>query len=370
MAAAEESSSETDNNRITERIEDLRLSNETLRVENEMFEGYIHRLHLQKVVFQPMPESLSPVSQIEMGCERKSKTQGPSQERPQPLTLEQKCYVGQKELEEKMHELKQLRSSSEKDINNHKVTIQEADTRLAEIKKASYEFDRDVIKTLQQKEGAVLGAQTVVRYIEDKIKAKDTLIEKLRLKNVVLRAQKKKLQLQQRQKEEMGEGLTKIDFGHLQIENSQYLERIDECNQELLHLKLHAANTLQVLNSYKAKLQFLTGDLKTLSIEITSREEMLTKIAAETQQTEEERVKTENLNRKLRAQLADFRVPHVLDYVSAKTSLAQLNTSVKSWERKVEVAEMVLKEQTKSWKLRATDGTVTTDQQLISGSFV
>ena len=53
------------------------------------------------------------------------------------------------------------------------------------------------------------------------------------------------------QKEEMGEVLHEVDFNQLKIENSQYLEKIDERNQDLLRLKLMAGNVLQVLNTYK-----------------------------------------------------------------------------------------------------------------------
>jgi len=54
------------------------------------------------------------------------------------------------------------------------------------------------------------------------------------------------------QKEEMGEVLHEVDFNQLKIENQQYIEKIDERNQDLLRLKLMAGNTLQILNSYKA----------------------------------------------------------------------------------------------------------------------
>ena len=49
----------------------------------------------------------------------------------------------------------------------------------------------------------------------------------------------------------MGEVLHEVDFNQLKIENSQYLEKIDERNQNLLQLKLMAGNVLQVLNTYK-----------------------------------------------------------------------------------------------------------------------
>ena len=49
----------------------------------------------------------------------------------------------------------------------------------------------------------------------------------------------------------MGEVLHEVDFNQLKIENSQYLEKVDERNQDLLRLKLMATNVLQVLNTYK-----------------------------------------------------------------------------------------------------------------------
>ena len=49
----------------------------------------------------------------------------------------------------------------------------------------------------------------------------------------------------------MGEILSVVDFKQLKIENQQYLNKIDDKNQELLRLKLMAGNTMQVLNKYK-----------------------------------------------------------------------------------------------------------------------
>ena len=49
----------------------------------------------------------------------------------------------------------------------------------------------------------------------------------------------------------MGEILHEVDFQQLKIENTQYLEKIDEKNQDLLRLKLMAGNTLQVLAHFR-----------------------------------------------------------------------------------------------------------------------
>ena len=133
------------------------------------------------------------------------------------------------------------------------------------------------------------------------------------------------------QKEEMGEVLHEVDFNQLKIENQQYIEKIDERNQDLLRLKLMAGNTLQVLNSYKVvnqtlsqnigifqrkgkgitilyefgaeditcndiilyqiwlqkKLHVLTLESERLKSEISSRQELLSRIDAETNLVEE-----------------------------------------------------------------------------------
>lgn len=46
------------------------------------------------------------------------------------------------------------------------------------------------------------------------------------------------------------------------------------------------------------------------------------------------------MNRKLRGQLAEYRVPPVLQYITAKASHNQLEQTVRAWERKVEIAEV------------------------------
>lgn len=53
----------------------------------------------------------------------------------------------------------------------------------------------------------------------------------------------------------MGEVLHEVDFHQLKIENSQYLEKIDDRNRELLQLKLVAGNTMQILSSHKVLLR-------------------------------------------------------------------------------------------------------------------
>lgn len=110
-----------------------------------------------------------------------------------------------------------------------------------------------------------------------------------------------------------------------------------------------AGNTLQVLNSYKKKLHTLTMEAERLESEISSRQELQSRIQNETQLVEVERAKAEQINKRLRKQLANFKVPDVMEYVAEKASLYDIQKKVKSWERKVDIAEMALRTHRKSW---------------------
>eukprot|EP00916_Digyalum_oweni_P020760 GHVL01034586.1.p1 GENE.GHVL01034586.1~~GHVL01034586.1.p1 ORF type:complete len:344 (+),score=37.71 GHVL01034586.1:3-1034(+) len=285
-----------------------------------------------------------------MAHRKRSKSRSSGMDRSLKLSAEQKCDIAQREIEELREEIEKLKEESEKVLDTYKAIMEEADMRLAETKKEAYEFERDIVKGSVNNRTTKVIAEKVMRYFDDRLRARDTLIEKLRLKNSTLKVQKKKLHLQLKQKEEMGEVLHEVDFNQLKIENQQYLEKIDERNQDLLRLKLMAGNTLQVLNSYKKKLNTLTMESERLESEIQARNDTLSKIDIETDFVETERGKAENINRKLRRQLADYRVPDVMEYVEEKAGLYEIQKKVKSWERKVEIADMALKTHRKTWR--------------------
>uniref|UniRef100_A0A803SLN7 Reverse transcriptase domain-containing protein n=1 Tax=Anolis carolinensis TaxID=28377 RepID=A0A803SLN7_ANOCA len=144
--------------------------------------------------------------------------------------------------------------------------LEEADIRRKDVKKATVDFDREIIRTITKKKGSIIASNKVLRYMEDRIRSRDILKEKIRLKNDALKVQKKKMQLQLKQKEELGEALHEVDFQQLKIENAQFLEKIDERNQELLQLKMMVASTLQVLNFHRVRAKSIFPSLLCLCI--------------------------------------------------------------------------------------------------------
>ncbi|KAL7749252.1 hypothetical protein RI367_005404 [Sorochytrium milnesiophthora] len=258
------------------------------------------------------------------------------------LTPEQKAEVATRELEELRDEIEHEKGEWGKVIDNLKAEMEEIDIRLAEVKKEMYEFKRDIVQAAMNERTGKVMTEKVLRYFEDKLRARDSTIEKIRLKNSTLKTHKNKLLLQLRQKEEMGEVLHAIDFDQLKIENHQYLAKIEERNAELLKLKMTSGNIAQTLNIYKKKLGALTAESEQLTSEIEQRKALLVKLAAEGELVVKERAKASALNKTLKQQFEEYRVPSVMEYVMVKARQEECEARLKSCRRKVDIAQKSL----------------------------
>ncbi|KAK1330458.1 hypothetical protein QTO34_010647 [Cnephaeus nilssonii] len=337
-------------------VEELSYGNSALKTETEMFQKYLNKLESKEQRMLRLSEiKMSGTDFAQLRSRRKSKSRS-GMDRATSLSVDQKCDLVRKELEDTKEEIRHLRANAERDLQHHEAIIEEAEIRMAEVQKAMQEFEKDILKTISKKKGSILATQKVLKYIEDANRRRDNMKDKLRLKNVSLKVTRKKMLLQLRQKEEVGEALHDVDFQQLKIENAQFLETIEARNQELIRLKLASGTTLQILNSYKTRLHRAIEMSINLEKEILLRHELLEKIEREALQVEEDRAKAEAVNKKLRKQMAEFRAPPVMMYVREKIFNGELEKTIRIWERKVEIAEMSLKGYRKDWnKMKATN---------------
>ncbi|XP_077166935.1 cilia- and flagella-associated protein 263 isoform X2 [Paroedura picta] len=328
-------------------------ANSILKLEAAMFEKFFNRMEPRDLASHMVSEKQG--SSLDLGqgpfqrLRRKSKSRIPT-DRLVCLTVEQKCDLAQRELEETKEDIQRMKKNSEQILQNYLAVLEEADIRIVDIKKAIADFEKDIVKTITKKKGSIIASDKVMRYMEEKIRFRDVLKEKIRLKNDSLKVQKKKMQMQLKQKEELGEALHEVDFQQLKIENAQFLEKIEERNQDLLRQKMTVGNALQILNCYKRKLQTATAMATRLVKDITQRKDSLEKIEREFIVVVQERDKAEILNKKLRKQLAYYKVPPVLDYVHEKIEVHELENTIKIWERKVEIAQMALQSYRSVWQ--------------------
>ncbi|XP_006908864.2 coiled-coil domain-containing protein 113 [Pteropus alecto] len=341
-------------------VEEFSYGNSALKTETEMFEKYYNKLEPRDQKLRISEMKISGPDFTQLRSRRRSKSRI-GVDRVTSLSVDQKCELVQKELEDTKEELRHLRANAERDLQYHEAIIEEAEIRWTEIRRAVHEFKKDILKTISKKKGSILATQRVMKYIEDMNRRRDNMKDKLRLKNVSLKVQRKKMLLQLRQKEEVGEALHDVDFQQLKIENAQFLETIEARNQELIQLKLTSGSTLQILHTYKTRLHRAMEVSVTLEKEISLRNELLEKLERETLQVEEDRAKAEALNKQLRKQLSEFRAPPVMLYVKQKAINGDLEKTIKMWERKVEIAEMSLKGYRKAWNKMKT-----TNEQLLA----
>jgi hypothetical protein len=169
------------------------------------------------------------------------------------LTAEHKYEIANKELETLKENIEEGREKSEVLLERLKAILEGTDLSIAEIRKEAFDFGRFLSAAENGRTGKY-DAEKLLKYIEDKLKAKENLIDKLQLKNVSLKTQIMKAETQIKHKEEMGDDLKFIDFHQLQIENKKHVIDITNRNDKLTSLKMGAAKTQITLNTLRKKL--------------------------------------------------------------------------------------------------------------------
>uniref|UniRef100_A0A3B4GYF2 Cilia- and flagella-associated protein 263 n=1 Tax=Pundamilia nyererei TaxID=303518 RepID=A0A3B4GYF2_9CICH len=250
--------------------------------ENDVFESFICRLDPQDLLSQGV------------GWRRKSRSN--ISDRFQPLTLEQKLCVAQREVRETQQDWEKLKLKSEKNKDNYKASMKEAELRLADVRKAKNDFERRLVKPTKDNTLEMKEPEKVLQYIEDKLK------------------------------------VTKLFEG-------------SACSQ------LTQGNSLEICQMVflQEKLQSVTLMSAELSNDIAKVRQMLAKIEEELEHAEKEHSAAEALKHKLRRQLRDYQAPDITEYVHVKDKYKKLKQSIHTWERKVGIAEMAFKTHTKVW---------------------
>ena len=102
---------------------------------------------------------------------------------PNNLSLIQKNDVATNESDSIGREIQEIRVRSEKLIDTLRSVIEETAIRLTDLKKDAYEFKRDIVVGAENFRTGKTMAEKVVRYMEEKLRQKDAMVEKLKLKN-------------------------------------------------------------------------------------------------------------------------------------------------------------------------------------------
>merc|ERR550532_3645995 len=336
---------------LQDKVTELQRQNETLNMENETLANYLQRDADRASGLEDTDEMLSDMPMPtekggKKGQQQRSGRQG--QQRhvrlPTSLTLEEKFRIANQEVEALMRDIEQTKSTSEQNMDILNALMEETEIRTKEVKRDAYEFRRDIVVGAETPRTGKTMAEKVLKYMEDKLTQKDLLINKLLMKNQAYKISIKKAEMQLKSKTETGDDLQYIDFHQLQIENQQFVQRIEETSQELIDLKSKSGRTVKNLNAMKKKLSTLTTEAKSIEDDIKERKAMLNKTEQDIVRVVEEKEAARKEHKKLRAQSRQTpEMPQVVDYVSQKAEQYELEGQKRNWTRKLELAEMAAK---------------------------
>ena len=127
------------------------------------------------------------------GYRKRSKSRSTVGDYRMRLTADQKCEIASKEIDELKDDTNKAAEDAERNLDSYKAILEEADIRINEIKIEIHEFDRDINKGALNPLNKKIITEKLFKYFDDRIKERDTLIEKLKLKNTSMRKKKAKL---------------------------------------------------------------------------------------------------------------------------------------------------------------------------------
>ena len=165
---------------IAAKLEDLVKANDKIRRENELYDSYVSR---------NVTEEETKTSDGRRDRKKRRGADKKNQNLPNFLTTQQKLDIANSEAEAIQKEINETKGNGEKLVDTLKSVIEETDMRVADLKKDAYEFKRDIVVGAENFRTGKTMAEKVIRYMEEKLRQKDSLIEKLKLKNSTIKSQ-------------------------------------------------------------------------------------------------------------------------------------------------------------------------------------
>lgn len=132
------------------------------------------------------------------------------------LNIDQKLEIVSKEMDELRDEMRKIDDERERNVDSYEAVLDEADLRIAEMKIEIHEFKRDVLKAGYNSVNKKIVAEKLIKYFDNRIKQRvhflshftaitiysqiytqfifqNSLIDKLKFKNEIMRKNRQKM---------------------------------------------------------------------------------------------------------------------------------------------------------------------------------
>jgi hypothetical protein len=319
---------------LNQRLEDSNKDIESIKRENKLYESYINR----NAKHEPI-ENEDESKEAEK--KPKARKRGLQQvQEVKTLSLQEKHDIATAELEELKKSIQEGQKKSEELLEWLKAVLDEIDINIAEIKREAHEFKRDIVLGSENSRTGKIVAEKLIKYIEERIRMKDTVISKNHENNQKLNRSIAKEKQKISKKEQANDDLQFIDFHQLQIENKKLVRDIDDRNKQLLSLKVTSGKSTQRLTNIKDTLSKEEKKYKELAQEI---EDATQQIEVNMKNIQKVKKMTKLINRKQKKykqqKYESDNLPSVSDYIDLKDMESLLEKQVATLMRKIVIAK-------------------------------
>lgn len=311
---------------IFDEISNLEEQKSKISREIELFEEYCQKFGI--------PDVPSPIENVDKLSSRKKKRQN-QEKKMEKLSLECKNEVVSKLIDAMKKEIAELACDQEKKIERFDDEFEQLLEQFKEIQRNKLEFDRDVAKIAKTKGSG----DKFTRFHQNYVNQADGNVGKLKLKKQSMKDQLKRVNLSLKQKEETGDTLLEVDFQQLRIENQQFLERIDNKNQDLLFVKLKAGKCHVMLAQQQSELHNATHQHDRLMSKISEAREFSKLSDSHLKEVQNELYNEKRNRNQKNDMIASYEVPKIMDYVIQNDQSQKLELGLKEWSRKLQIAQ-------------------------------
>ncbi|KAL2749445.1 Coiled-coil domain-containing protein 113 [Vespula maculifrons] len=257
------------------------------------------------------------------------------------ITIAQRMELMQNEIIEFKNKLMLLERTGKKEKNKLNAEIEGLEICIREIKETKDRFENDIIIGGVDRITGKIPAETVIKFIKNSLKSMEKTIERIRLKNTVIKSQIIKANKQLIQREQLGEDLRPVDFYQLRIQRDEYRKRIRQCAVYILQIKKVIGHYNTALTKHKRKLGHLTNEFNSIVTEINSNKLQAKDLELKCLMNKTEIKFAEKQVELLKTLMDDYEVPTILDLVKLKKELRTLEKTFTNLKRYVNVEEII-----------------------------
>jgi len=267
------------------------------------------------------------------------------------ISEEVKCEILLSEMEVLRIQKLQSEFDTMEALDRINVSHEELEIKSREHKKATIEFGhllRDSRVAFDESRKRYC-SEFITRHFDDKRRAKDALITKLRLKLSTMVHQQTKISTKLKRKAELSDVLTAVDLEQLRFENQQFLEQIDVKNNEVHQQKATCAKLVSQSTRMRTKIKQLETNTKHAISEITRHNTLQRKLEDESMKVNLHVCEVREALQQLNDRVENHRVPSTRSYILQKKKLDECRVQNRSWKRKVDIAKLKLSGLTSFW---------------------